>query len=396
MRALPSLAALVALILCAVAPALAQLPRNEYERQFGEPIDVSLDLLADMPETYRNRTVRTSGMLEMLDNRAWGLGRAGVHILIVPVRDVASRFDAEARTWMGRDIEITGTVTVVQDPIRSSMRPVINFWAFLGPEEEDDPSRPPAPEASLEDLVTRPGQYDGEQVRVVGQFRGANLFGDLPSRSRRRSSDWVIKNEVFAAWVTGKKPRGKGWKLDPELRRDTGKWIAVEGRVRTVNGVVYLSASRLALSKAPTPTARAQRVEPPPPPPLKPPVVVFSLPLDGERNVPPDTIFKVQFSNDMDEESFAGRVGLRYAGRPRPGDRKLDAVSMSYDGGRRALIIDPGDLLRAGRTVELILLPGIVDIDGQQLEPRPGHDPGGAAEVLRFQVAGTLASGPMR
>ena len=45
--------------------------------------------------------------------------------------------------------------------------------------------------------------------------------------------------------------------------------------------------------------------------------------------------------------------------------------------------------------VELILLPGILDIDGQQLESRPGHDPGGAADVLRFQIAGTLASGPM-
>ena len=109
--------------------------------------------------------------------------------------------------------------------------------------------------------------------------------------------------------------------------------------------------------------------------------------------MPADSVFKVQFSNDMNEESFLGRVGLRYAGRPRPGDRNLDAVSMSYDGGRRTLIVDPGDLLRAGRMVELLLLSGIVDIDGQPLETRPGLDPGGAADLLRFQVAGTLLSG---
>ena len=376
-----------------MAPASAQLPGNEYERQYGEPIDVSLDLLADMPESYRNRAVRTVGMLEMLDNRTWGLGRAGVHILIVPLGDVAAQFDGEARSWMGREIEITGVVTMGQDPIRSDQRALISFWAFLGPEEEDDPSRPPAPKATLEDLLTRPGEYDGERVRVVGQFRGANLFGDLPSQSRRRSSDWVVKNEVFAVWVTGKKPRGNGWKLDPKLRRDTGKWLAVEGRVRTIDGVVYISASRVELSQAPDahrpgPAGRAAA-------PTAPEAAggrLLAAPRRG-ADVPPDTVFKVQFSNDMDEESFLGRVGIRYAGRPRPGDRKLDAVSMTYDGGRRALVIDPGDMLRAGRMVEMLLLPGIVDIDGQQLEPRPGHDPGGAADLLRFQVSGTLVSG---
>ena len=59
---------------------------------------------------------------------------------------------------------------------------------------------------------------------------------------------------------------------------------------------------------------------------------------------------------------------------------------MTYDGGRRALIVDPGDVLRPGRVVELILLPGIVDIDGLALETRPGRMAGQFAEVLRYQV----------
>jgi hypothetical protein len=271
---------------------------------------------------------------------------------------------------------------------------VIQFWGYYGPEEEKPETRAPAEEVTLEDLLRRPGQWDGRNVRVVGQFRGANLFGDLPSASRRKSSDWVLKNDVFAVWITGKKPEGDGWKLDAKLRRDTGKWIEAEGRVRTSRGVVYISAAVLSLTKAPSPTARAEAPPPPPPPPLKPPVIVFSLPLDGERDIPPDTIFLVQFSNDMEDGTFEHRVGLRYAGRPRPGDRALDAVTTAYDIGRRALVVDPGDVLRAGRMVELILLPGIVDIDGQRLEPRPGHDPGGAAEVLRFQVAGRFLTGP--
>ena len=75
-------------------------------------------------------------------------------------------------------------------------------------------------------------------VHVAGQFRGQNLFGDLPSASRQRSADWVLKEDVFAVWVTGKKPTGPGWSLDAGLKRDTGKWLQVTGRVSTDHGVV--------------------------------------------------------------------------------------------------------------------------------------------------------------
>jgi hypothetical protein len=36
--------------------------------------------------------------------------------------------------------------------------------------------------------------------------------------------------------------------------------------------------------------------------------------------------------------------------------------------------------------VEIVLLPGIVDLDGRPLEARPGVRTGSAADVLRFQV----------
>ena len=157
--------------------------------------------------------------------------------------------------------------------------------------------------------MTKPGKLDGKAVRVRGQFRGQNLFGDLPSASRRRSADWVIKDDMFAVWVTGKKPKGSGWMFDAGLKRDTGKWLQVIGRVRTVRDVVTIEASEVTLSKPPTPTAQAAPPSPPPPRPKKPPVVVFSLPLDGERDVPPNTVFKVQFSKDMEESSFAGPGG---------------------------------------------------------------------------------------
>jgi hypothetical protein len=96
----------------------------------------------------------------------------------------------------------------------------------------------------------------------------------------------------------------------------------------------------------------------------------------------------------MEEASFKGRVVLRYAGRPQPGDRDLDAVKWSYDGGLRTLNVDPGDLLRAGRVIEILLLPGIVDLEGMPLEARPGARASAATDVLRFQIApGSLLGG---
>src|SRR5512143_3389591 len=92
----------------------------------------------------------------------------------------------------------------------------------------------------------------------------------------------------------------------------------------------------------------------------------------------------------MEDSSFQGRVLLRYAGAPQPGDRDLDAVKIDYDEGLRTLTIDAGDLLRPGRVVEIVLLPGIVDLDGLPLATRPGVDPGGAADLLRFQTAAGL------
>jgi len=257
-----------------------------------------------------------------------------------------------------------------------------------------------APETTLEDLISRPEQFDGKTVSVRGQFRGENLFGDLPSSSRARSSDWVIKEDLFAVWVTGKKPKGAGWSLDASLKRDTGKWLQVMGRVRVANRVVTLEAVDVTLSKPPGEAAKVEAkpepTPPPPPRPKRPPMVAFSLPLDGEREVPRDSVFKIQFSHDMDEATLKEHVLFRYAGRVQPGDNALDAVKVSYDGGLRTLRIDPGDLLRPGRIVEVVLLPGIQDLDGAPLETRPGIRPGAAADVLRFQVLAPGLTGDAR
>jgi hypothetical protein len=313
------------------------------------------------------------------------------YLIILPRNEIAGRWEQEVRTWVGRQVEVMGSVGYGQDQQTSQRMVYISIWGYLGPPDEKPLKRGTTPTATLEELVMKPEQYDTKTITVKGQFRGENLFGDLPSASRARSSDWVIKDDVFAVWVTGKKPKGSGWSLDASLKRDTGKWMEVTGRVRVSRRIVTIEALEVSLTRAPSATVAekpvAEPTPPPPPRPRRPPAVAFSLPIDGEREVPPDTVFQIQFSQDMDEASMKGRVLLRYAGRTQPGDNSLDAVRFSYDGGLRTLHVDPGDLLRPGRVVEIVLLPGIVDLDGKPLETRPGIRAGSAADVLRFQVA---------
>jgi len=392
----PSIA-LLAVWLVAPAALLAQEDYNEYEMRYGKTVAVPLETLINLPEPYQNRAVTTSGRLEMVamtGSRLYAISCLQGRAILYPVNEIQGRWEDEAMRFLGREVEVSGVVGLGEDPERRNRTVLLQIWGWLGPPEERKGPPPKSAETTLEELVTRPGSRDGQTVRVAGQFRGANLYGDLPSASRRRSADWVIKSDLFAAWISGKKPRGDGFRLDPKLKRDTGKWIEVVGRVRTNGGIVYIDAESLKLTRPPSPKAVAKEVERAPPPPPEPPVIVFSLPLDGERDVPPNSVFKVQFSEDMDEKTFGGHVVLRYAGRPRPGDRPLDAVRMDYDPGRRALTVDPGDLLRPGREVELMFLPGILDLEGLALEARPGFDPGGAADVLRFQVNPGFVANP--
>ena len=385
---------LSALALFTVAPARAQIGFGQdisrYQAMYGDPAEVALEDLVMESSSYQDRAVRTRGRLDFSNaqaGRSYSLGSTfGQRVDLVPVPEIGGAFDTDAARMLGEILEVTGVFRVSRQSAGTAGF-YIEFWAFLGPEEGGDKKPIKARTVSLEELVTKPGRLDGQTLRAVGKFRGHNLYGDLPSKSAASSADWVIKDDLYAVWVTGKKPKGSGWALDPGLKRDTGKWIEVVGRVETRGGVTYIQAKTLALSEPPKPTAEAL---PPPPPKERPkvaPSIVFSLPLDGDAELPRDSRFVVQFSKDMEETSFNGRVGLRYAGPRRPGDRDFDGLKISYDGGLRALTVDPGDLLRPGREVDLVLLSGILDVDGLELAPRSGAPHDGIVEVLRYQVS---------
>jgi Big-like domain-containing protein len=384
----------LALALFVAHPAFSQQDdaANRYEMLYGTPVDVSLTDLVQNPMAYSNRAVRTTGRLEMSPSiqsrRTYMLADSAVDIaLLQPVPEIGAEFESDAMQFLGRQTQITGLVQELSGGLGNPNQPriAITFWQFMGPPEEvKGPLKFVA--VTLESLVSRPGKVDGQTVRVVGKFRGRNLYGDLPARSERASGDWVIKDDLYAVWVSGRKPKGSGWELDASLKRDTGKWIEVIGKPETRNGVTYVRAVQVRITDPPRPTADAAPPPPPPERPKVPPVVVFALPLDGEGEVPSDSRFVVQFNKDMDEATFKGHVMLRYSGPTLPGDRQFDGIKLTYDQGRRALTVDPGDVLRPGRQIELMLLPGIADIDGLTLVPRPGTQVDGAVDVLRFRT----------
>jgi hypothetical protein len=402
LTALPLALTAVAAALAWPGPLVAQVGSvDQYTAQYGDPVDVSISDLAMGSSSYVGRAIRTRGVLELdMSSGSGGGGRRYLlkdnflnMVAIFPVAEVSANFESEGLSFVGRELEVTGLFREAQ----ASSPPVgggrligsIVFWSYMGPEDDDKKKAPVKAETvTLESLVRRAGRMDGRTVRVVGRFRGKNLYGDLPGSSQRRSNDWVIKDDLYAVWVTGKKPRGSGWQLDPGLKRDTGKWIEVVGRPETRNGITYLTALEVRLGTAPT-ERKVEEVKAPPPPPERPklpPVVVFALPLDNEAATAPDARFALQFSKDMDETTFKGRVALRYAGPVRPGDRPFDGMRAIYDGGRRALLVDPGDTLKPGRIVELLLLPGILDTDGLELLPRAGTPPEGTADAFRYRV----------
>jgi len=242
----------------------------------------------------------------------------------------------------------------------------------------------------LRELVKDPTPHLGKQMVVLGKFRGSNLYGDLSIRDKRTPRDFVIKVADAAIWVTGRRPRGKGFRLDPAKRRDTGEWLRVIGEPFEEAGKVYFRAVKVEIAEEPDDpdlepvrVARAEEKELGPPP-----EVTFTLPLSGERDIPVTSEFQVQFSKDMKEESFHRNVDLLYADDDGIGNPFPD-LEVSYDGPSRTLTVRPGKELQPGKEIRLILYDAISDKEGQKLsaEGESAEAEPGAAMILTFTTA---------
>lgn len=310
----------------------------------------------------RNYPFDPSWIRDSLDQRTQGFLAAVAVTPINDTEDLASKREREARAEM----EIGDAVKV-------------------------EPGSVPA--VGIGDLAAEPDTWLSHRVEVVGKFRGNNLYGDLSIRDKKTPRDFVIKTGETAIWVTGMRPAGSGFRLDPKRRRDTNKWLRVFGRPWISDGMVYLRAERIELADAPGDEAlepvdirvaerEAREAE------FGPLDIVFSLPLDGEREIPLDAVFRVQFSNRMLEGSFHAAVDLLYDDDP--DENPFPELEVTYDEANRTLLVTPNGALDPARDLRLILYREIEDEHGQHLEPDPlaadewGED---AVRVLRFRTA---------
>lgn len=221
---------------------------------------------------------------------------------------------------------------------------------------------------TLREIVLAPEKYENRSATVSGKFRGRNLYGDvaapLPSPSKW---DFVIQSADAALWVTGARPRGKGFDLDPSARVDTGRWLQVSGMVRREGSRVWVQAEEVELSSAPDETP--VEIDVPTTPREPPPSISFSAPVPDEVDVDPGTSIRIQFSRDMDGRSLKDRIRVTYLPPAQGVAPPPPLFTANYNPGNHAVEIKLAKRLEGFQTVKVELLEGIMALDGQPLPP---------------------------
>ena len=228
-----------------------------------------------------------------------------------------------------------------------------------------DPAVPAAP--SLRAIVLDPNTYNNREVNLSGRFRGRNLYGDLPTPLNKSKWDFVLQSADASIWVSGLRPRGKGFDLDPGARVDTGRWLNVGGIIHVEGNTVWIEA-KLLEQTAPVSDAPVE-VEVPVVPKEPPPTVIFSAPVPDDTGVDRSTTVRIQFSRDMDPKSFKDRVRAVYVPPAKGETPAPPVVAARYNPGNRALEIKFTAPLERFQTVKVELLEGITSTTGEPLQP---------------------------
>lgn len=367
------LSALLVLTLLA-APAAAQI---RIEPSTGRRA-TTLEALVSYPGFYHLQPVRVRARL-VTDQVGTALLSGTTRLLTVGDAAVAQR---------DGDVEVTGTFIDVGRLTQDDQRVAQYNLATLSqsvlkrewPGQNELPIiavtevtvAEPFAAPSVRGLALDPLRFDGQTVTVSGRFRGRNLFGDQPAAPGRSKFDFVIQLADASVWVVGRRPRGSGFDLNVDARVDTGRWLEVQGDVRTAKGLVWIEAVSINTTRPVTESAPAETVTEAPIQ-APPPQVVFSAPTANEVDVPASSRVRIQFSRDMLPESFKGQVSARYDQTeatergitPTP----IPSFTASFDQGRRVLELRFAAPLDRFRTVVVSLGPGILAFDKQPLVP---------------------------
>jgi hypothetical protein len=218
--------------------------------------------------------------------------------------------------------------------------------------------------ATVRSLAMAPQPYDAKQVTLTGRFRGRNLYGDLPQGLGKSRWDFVLQSADAAVWVSGIRPKGKDFDLDPGARVDTGRWLEVTGTVHIEGPLVWIAGESVRQTSAPT-----EAVEiPVPAEPAPIPTVIFTAPVADETDVAVSIVVRLQFSWDMDKKTFSDHVRIRYTGRNAP-VVPPPPFTLTYHDVTRSLEIRFKQPLEPWQRLTIDLLDGIVAAGGGGLAP---------------------------
>jgi Bacterial Ig-like domain len=228
---------------------------------------------------------------------------------------------------------------------------------------------------SIRTIVLNPSRYLNQRVTVTGQFVGRNLTGDLPDAPAKSRWDFVIRSADAAIWVSGARPKGKGFDLALDARLDTGRWLEITGVVHEGRGLQWLdvAAEGIQLGKAPTAAPPAEEPSPVRPRLGPPPEVVFSAPTEGESDVALTSSVRIQFSRDIDQATLKGHLRAHYleletAERGEPNTPTAEFTTQ-YSGANRVLELKFARPLERFRTLKVELEEGVLGTDHQALKP---------------------------
>jgi hypothetical protein len=221
----------------------------------------------------------------------------------------------------------------------------------------------------LRALAMEPARFDGQKVTVTGQFRGRNLFGDLPEAPAQGRFEFVLRSGDAALWVMGVQPKGRTFSFDPSKRIDTGRWVKVLGTVHSAKGLTWLDGTSIDLAAAPAETTEVA-IDLPPPPPVE---ILFTAPAQGEADVRLTERIRMQLSRDLDVATLKDHVRLTYsaADSKERGEAQPPSIGFTtnYTRENRALEIRPTEPLERFRNVKLEILEGVKGTDGGAMKP---------------------------
>ncbi len=221
----------------------------------------------------------------------------------------------------------------------------------------------------LRALAMEPTRFDGQKVTITGQFRGRNLFGDVPEAPTQGRFEFVLRSGDAGVWVMGLQPKGKTFNLDPGKRIDTGRWLKVQGTVHSAKGLTWLDGMSIELAAAPEETTEVA-IDLPPAPPVE---ILFTAPAEGEADVRSTERIRMQLSRDLDPATLKDHVRLTYsaADSKERGEAQPPSIAFTtnYTKENRALEIRPAEPLARFRLVKMEILEGVKGTDGGPMKP---------------------------